>query len=233
MIEIKDLHKSYHMGSNSLHVLKGINFNVKEGELVSIMGSSGSGKSTLLNILGMLDEADKGEYVLDGVPIKNLNEKIAARYRNEFLGFVFQSFNLINYKSATDNVALPLYYKGIPRKERIEKAEHYLEKVGLADWSHHLPSELSGGQKQRVAIARALASEPKVLLADEPTGALDTKTSYEVMELIQGINDEGKTILVVTHEDDIAHMTKRIVNLKDGVIINDSLVEQVRVKQNV
>ncbi len=221
------------MGSNSLHVLKGINFNVKEGELVSIMGSSGSGKSTLLNILGMLDEADKGEYVLDGVPIKNLNEKIAARYRNEFLGFVFQSFNLINYKSATDNVALPLYYKGIPRKERIEKAEHYLEKVGLADWSHHLPSELSGGQKQRVAIARALASEPKVLLADEPTGALDTKTSYEVMELIQGINDEGKTILVVTHEDDIAHMTKRIVNLKDGVIINDSLVEQVRVKQNV
>lgn len=233
MIQIKDLHKSYHMGSNSLHVLKGINFDVKEGDLVSIMGSSGSGKSTLLNILGMLDEADKGQYILDDVPIKNLNEKIAARYRNEFLGFIFQSFNLINYKSAADNVALPLYYKGISRKERVEKAEHYLEKVGLADWSHHLPSELSGGQKQRVAIARALASEPKVLLADEPTGALDTKTSYEVMELIQGINDEGKTILVVTHEDDIAHMTKRIVNLKDGIIIDDSRVKQVLAKQHV
>jgi putative ABC transport system ATP-binding protein len=233
MIKIKDLHKSYHMGKNSLHVLKGIDFHVKEGELVSIMGSSGSGKSTLLNILGMLDEADEGSYVLDGVPIKNLNEKIAARYRNEFLGFVFQSFNLINYKSAVDNVALPMFYKGIGRKERIEKAHHYLEKVGLADWSHHLPSELSGGQKQRVAIARALASEPKVLLADEPTGALDTKTSYEVMDLIQGINDEGKTILVVTHEDDIAHMTKRIVNLKDGVIIDDSLVKQIRAQQYV
>ncbi|MCC1483020.1 ABC transporter ATP-binding protein [Winogradskyella immobilis] len=233
MIQIKDLHKSYHMGSNSLHVLKGINFNVKEGELVSIMGSSGSGKSTLLNILGMLDEADEGSYTLDNVPIKNLNEKIAARYRNEFLGFVFQSFNLINYKSALDNVALPLFYKGITRKERSEKAAHYLEKVGLAEWSHHLPSELSGGQKQRVAIARALASEPKVLLADEPTGALDTKTSYEVMDLIQGINDEGKTILVVTHEDDIAHMTKRIVNLKDGLIIDDSTVEQVRAQQYV
>ncbi len=233
MIKITDLHKSYQMGSNSLHVLKGINFHVEEGELVSIMGSSGSGKSTLLNILGMLDEADEGQYILDGVPIKNLNEKIAAQYRNKFLGFIFQSFNLINYKSALDNVALPLYYQGLKRKERMEKAEHYLEKVGLAPWSHHLPSELSGGQKQRVAIARALASDPKVLLADEPTGALDSKTSYEVMDLIQGINDEGKTILIVTHEDDIAHMTKRIVNLKDGVIIDDSKVEQVRAKQNV
>ncbi|MBL85039.1 MAG: macrolide ABC transporter ATP-binding protein [Winogradskyella sp.] len=233
MIKIKDLHKSYHMGSNSLHVLKGINFEVEEGELVSIMGSSGSGKSTLLNILGMLDEADEGQYILDNVPIKNLNEKIAAKYRNEFLGFIFQSFNLINYKSALDNVSMPLYYKGIKRKERTERAMHYLEKVGLANWSHHLPSELSGGQKQRVAIARALASDPKVLLADEPTGALDTKTSYEVMELIQGINDEGKTILVVTHEDDIAHMTKRIVNLKDGVIIDDSKVEQVRASAHV
>ncbi|MDH7913291.1 ABC transporter ATP-binding protein [Winogradskyella sp. SYSU M77433] len=233
MIKIKDLHKSYHMGSNSLHVLKGINFEVEEGELVSIMGSSGSGKSTLLNILGMLDEADEGQYILDNVPIKNLNEKIAAKYRNEFLGFIFQSFNLINYKSALDNVSMPLYYKGIKRKERTERAMHYLEKVGLANWSHHLPSELSGGQKQRVAIARALASDPKVLLADEPTGALDTKTSYEVMELIQGINDEGKTILVVTHEDDIAHMTKRIVNLKDGLIIDDSKVEQVRASAHV
>jgi len=233
MISIKNLHKSYHMGSNSLHVLKGINFDVNEGELVSIMGSSGSGKSTLLNILGMLDEADEGSYTLDGVPIKNLNEKIAAKYRNEFLGFIFQSFNLINYKSALDNVSMPLYYKGVKRKERTERSMHYLEKVGLAQWSHHLPSELSGGQKQRVAIARALASDPKVLLADEPTGALDTTTSYEVMDLIQGINDEGKTILVVTHEHDIAQMTKRIVNLKDGVIIDDSTVKQVRAKAHV
>jgi len=233
MIQIKDLHKSYQMGSNSLHVLKGINFNVSEGELVSIMGSSGSGKSTLLNILGMLDEADTGEYTLDGLQVKNLNEKLAGNYRNEFLGFIFQSFNLINYKSALDNVSLPLYYQGVKRKERTEKAEHYLEKVGLADWRHHLPNELSGGQKQRVAIARALASEPKVLLADEPTGALDTQTSYEVMELIQGINDAGKTILVVTHEHDIAQMTKRIVNLKDGLIIDDTKVEQVRASQYV
>ncbi|MEM9679392.1 MAG: ABC transporter ATP-binding protein [Bacteroidota bacterium] len=233
MIEIKDLHKSYHMGSNSLHVLKGINFNVEEGELVSIMGSSGSGKSTLLNIIGMLDEADEGAYTLDGVIIKDLNEKIAAQYRNQFLGFVFQSFNLINYKSALDNVSMPLYYQGLKRKERTDRAMHYLEKVGLADWHHHLPSELSGGQKQRVAIARAMASEPKVLLADEPTGALDTTTSYEVMELIQQINDEGKTILIVTHEDDIAHMTKRIVNLKDGVIIKDEKINQVIAKVNV
>ena len=231
MIEINDLHKSYHMWNNSLHVLKGINFKVSEGEMVSIMGSSGSGKSTLLNILGMLDEADEGSYTLDGKVIKDLNEKIAARYRNRFLGFIFQSFNLINYKSALDNVAMPLYYQGVKRNIRIEKAMHYLEKVGLANWAEHLPNELSGGQKQRVAIARALASDPKVLLADEPTGALDTKTSYEVMELIQGINDEGKTILVVTHEDDIAHMTKRIVNLQDGVIIDDSKVKQVRAKE--
>ena len=233
MISIKDLHKSYTTGSNSLHVLKGINFDVKEGELVSIMGSSGSGKSTLLNILGMLDEADEGSYTLDNVHIKNLNEKVAAQYRNKFLGFIFQSFNLINYKSALDNVAMPLYYQGTKRKERNERAMHYLEKVGLADWHHHLPSELSGGQKQRVAIARALASDPKVLLADEPTGALDSKTSHEVMELIQGINDEGKTILIVTHEDDIAHMTKRIVNLKDGLIIDDIQVNQVKISANV
>jgi putative ABC transport system ATP-binding protein len=233
MIQIKDLHKSYKMGSNSLHVLKGINFNVEEGELVSIMGSSGSGKSTLLNILGMLDEADEGSYILDGVPIKNLNERVAAKYRNKFLGFIFQSFNLINYKTALDNVALPLYYQKMPRKERMDRAFHYLEKVGLAEWSHHLPSELSGGQKQRVAIARALASDPKVLLADEPTGALDSKTSHEVMDLIQGINDEGKTILIVTHEPDIAQMTKRIVNLKDGIIIDDHPVEQIRASQYV
>jgi len=233
MIQIKDLHKSYHMGSNSLHVLKGINFDVKEGEMVSIMGSSGSGKSTFLNILGILDEADSGSYILDGVPIKNLNEKIAAKYRNEFLGFVFQSFNLIGFKSALDNVAMPLYYKGMKRKERLELAAHYLEKVGLANWSHHLPNEMSGGQKQRVAVARALVTNPKVLLADEPTGALDSKTSYEVMELIQEINSEGKTVLIVTHENDIANMTKRIINLKDGVVIDDKLINQHILKQHV
>ncbi len=233
MIEIKDLHKSYQMGSNSLHVLKGIDFSVQEGELVAIMGSSGSGKSTLLNILGMLDEADSGSYFLDNVPIKGLNETKAAQYRNKFLGFIFQSFNLINYKTALENVALPLYYQRKKRKERIEKAMNYLGKVGLAKWATHLPSELSGGQKQRVAIARALAADPKVLLADEPTGALDSTTSYEVMDIIQRINDEGKTILVVTHEPDIADMCKRIVHLKDGVIVEDKKVEQVRASQYV
>lgn len=233
MIEIKDLHKSYQMGSNSLHVLKGLNFSVEKGELVAIMGSSGSGKSTLLNILGMLDVSDSGEYNLDGVPIKNLNETKAAKYRNKFLGFVFQSFNLISYKSALENVALPLYYQKKKRKERQRKALEYLEKVGLAEWATHLPSELSGGQKQRVAIARALAAEPKVLLADEPTGALDSTTSYELMDLIQSINADGMTILVVTHESDIAHMCKRIVHLKDGVIVEDEKIEQVRASEYV
>ena len=227
MIKIKDLHKSYKMGSNSLHVLKGINFEVAEGEMAAIMGSSGSGKSTLLNILGILDEANEGTYYLDGTLIKNLNEKVAAQYRNKFLGFIFQSFNLINYKNALDNVAMPLYYQGVKRNIRMEKAMYYLEKVGLADWAEHLPSELSGGQKQRVAIARALASQPKVLLADEPTGALDSVTSNEVMGLIQQINNEGKTILVVTHEIDIANMCKRIVTIKDGVILEDKKVKQV------
>ncbi len=233
MIEIKDLHKSYQMGSNSLHVLKGINLSVEDGELVAIMGSSGSGKSTLLNILGMLDGADSGEYILDGVPIKNLSETKAAQYRNKFLGFIFQSFNLINYKNALENVALPLYYQRMPRKQRQEKALKYLEQVGLKEWAHHLPSELSGGQKQRVAIARAMAAEPKVLLADELTGALDSVTSYEIMELIQKINDQGNTILVVTHEDDIAHMCKRIVYLKDGIIEKDEKIEQVRAESYV
>lgn len=233
MLKINRLHKSYPIGDSSLHVLKGINLSVEAGEMVAIMGSSGSGKSTLLNIIGMLDEADEGEYILDNVPIKNLTEKKAAIYRNKFLGFIFQSFNLINYKNALDNVALPLYYQGLKRKERIEKGLFHLEKVGLRDWAEHLPNELSGGQKQRVAIARALAANPKLLLADEPTGALDTKTSHEIMDFIQSLNDEGKTILMVTHEEDIANMCKRIVRLKDGVIMEDTFVNQVRASEHV
>ena len=228
MLDIKNLNKSYKMGDSSLHVLKGIDLFAKSGEMVAIMGSSVSGKSTLLNIIGILDEADSGNYVLDGVEIKDLNEKKAANYRNQFLGFVFQSFNLINYKNAMENVALPFYYQGLKRKERQEKAMFHLEKVGLAEWAKHLPSELSGGQKQRVAIARALASEPKLLLADEPTGALDTATSHYIMQFLQQLNDEGKTILLVTHEEDIAKMCKRIVRLRDGVIIEDNIIKQVR-----
>lgn len=233
MLKISKLHKSYPMGDSSLHVLKGIDLNVEAGEMVAIMGSSGSGKSTLLNIIGMLDTHDEGTYELDGVLIKDLTEKKAAIYRNKFLGFIFQSFNLINYKNALENVALPLYYQGLKRKDRQEKGKFHLEKVGLLDWAHHLPNELSGGQKQRVAIARALAANPKLLLADEPTGALDTATSYELMEFIQQLNDEGKTILIVTHEEDIAQMCKRIVRLRDGIIMEDKVVEQVRAGQNV
>ena len=214
------------MGKNSLHVLKGIDFEVKEGELVAIMGSSGSGKSTLLNIVGMLDNYDEGSYELGKVLIKKMDETKAAKYRNKFLGFVFQSFNLINYKNALENVVLPLYYQGVSRKEREDKALKYLDDVGLKEWATHLPTELSGGQKQRVAIARAMVGEPKVLLADEPTGALDSKTSKEVMDLIQKINKAGKTILVVTHEQDIAEMCSRIVKLKDGVIVEDKKIRQ-------
>jgi putative ABC transport system ATP-binding protein len=228
MLKINKLHKSYKMGDSSLHVLKGINLNVEKGEMVAIMGSSGSGKSTLLNIIGILDELDSGDYTLDGIEIKDLTEKKAAQYRNKFLGFVFQSFNLINFKNALENVALPLYYQGLKRKERQEKAMFHLEKVGLADWSTHLPNELSGGQKQRVAIARALAAEPKLLLADEPTGALDSATSQEIMQFLQQLNDEGKTILIVTHEEDISLMCKRIVRLKDGVIMEDKKIKQNR-----
>jgi putative ABC transport system ATP-binding protein len=216
------------MGDSSLHVLKGIDLHVDKGEMVAIMGSSGSGKSTLLNIIGILDELDSGEYTLDGIEIKDLTEKKAAQYRNKFLGFVFQSFNLINFKNALENVALPLYYQGQKRKERQEKAMFHLEKVGLADWSTHLPNELSGGQKQRVAIARALAAEPKLLLADEPTGALDSATSHEIMQFLQQLNDEGKTILIVTHEEDISLMCKRIVRLKDGLIMEDKKIKQNR-----
>ena len=233
MIEIKELHKSYSMGKSTLHVLKGINFKVAEGEMVAIMGSSGSGKSTLLNILGMLDVAEEGNYNLVGKVIKDLDETKAAIYRNKFLGFVFQSFNLISYKTALENVMLPLYYQKISRKERQKSAQKYLEDVGLGPWASHHPNELSGGQKQRVAIARALVSEPKVLLADEPTGALDTKTSYELMDLLQKINDAGKTLLIVTHELDIAKMCKRIVHLRDGVIVEDKKVNQVKASQYV
>ncbi|MFA5619042.1 MAG: ABC transporter ATP-binding protein [Weeksellaceae bacterium] len=228
MIKIRNLHKSYKMGKNSLHVLKGIDLDVSEGEFVAIMGASGSGKSTFLNIIGMLDTHDTGLYELDGVKIEKLTEKKAANYRNKFLGFIFQSYNLISFKNVLENVSLPLYYQNISRSKRSEMAMQYLERVGLTAWANHLPNELSGGQKQRVAIARALAARPKLLLADEPTGALDSKTSREVMRLIQEINDEGKTILMVTHEDEIAQMCKRIVRLKDGMIMSDDRIEQTR-----
>lgn len=218
MITLKNIHKSYYTGSNSLHVLKGISLDIHKGEFVSIMGSSGSGKSTLLNILGILDNYDRGAYELDGQLIQNMSEKRAAQYRNETLGFIFQSFNLISFKNAMENVALPLYYQGVKRKKRNKIALEYLDRFGLLDWADHLPNELSGGQKQRVAIARALISNPKVILADEPTGALDTQTSYEVMEILKDINKQGITIIIVTHEHDIAAMTDKIIKLRDGVI---------------
>jgi len=209
------------MGKESLHVLKGLDLHIKEGEFVSIMGSSGSGKSTLLNIVGLLDIHDEGTYHLNGQLIEKLDEKKAAVLRNKFLGFVFQAFNLITYKNALENVSLPLYYKGVGRKERQKIGMEYLKKVGLEEWANHLPSELSGGQKQRVAIARALVTNPKVVLADEPTGALDSTTSHSVMELLKEINEEGMTVFVITHEEDIAAQTDRIVRLKDGIIISD------------
>ena len=218
MIKITDLHKSYVTGNNSLHVLKGLNLEIEEGEFVSSMGSSGSGKSTLLNILGILDDYDQGSYYLDGKIIKGLNETKAALTRNEMIGFIFQSFNLISFKNAMENVALPLYYQQVSRKKRNMIAMEYLDRLGLKEWATHLPSEMSGGQKQRVAIARALISNPKIILADEPTGALDTTTSYEVMEILKDVNNQGITVIIVTHEHDIAAMTKKIIRLKDGVI---------------
>jgi len=206
------------MGNNSLHVLKGLNLDIQDGEFVSIMGSSGSGKSTLLNILGILDDYDQGSYHLGGKLIQGLNETKAALTRNEMIGFIFQSFNLISFKNAMENVALPLYYQKVSRKKRNEIALEYLDRLGLKEWAHHLPSELSGGQKQRVAIARALISHPQIILADEPTGALDSATSLEVMDILKEINDQGKTVIIVTHEHDIAALTKKIIRLKDGVI---------------
>ena len=227
MINISNIHKSYVMGNNSLHVLKGIDLEIKQGEFVSIMGSSGSGKSTLLNILGILDNYDEGAYYLNGKLIKNISEKQAAKLRNELVGFVFQSFNLISFKNAMENVALPLYYQGVSRKKRNIVAMEYLDKMGLRPWANHMPNELSGGQKQRVAIARSLISKPKIIFADEPTGALDSHTSYEVMEILKEINEGGITVILVTHEHDIAAMTQKIIRLKDGriaeIIMNGEL----------
>ena len=218
MLQLRDINKSYTIGSNRLHVLKGIDLDIAAGEMVSIMGPSGSGKSTLLNILGILDRFDSGTYRLGDQLIDGLSERRAARFRNQLLGFVFQSFNLIPFKTALENVALPLYYRGVRRKKRNAVAGEYLERVGLADWSEHLPSELSGGQQQRIAIARALITEPKVILADEPTGALDSQTSREVIELLHEINAAGTTVVIVTHEHEISEMTDRVIQLLDGVI---------------
>ena len=217
MIRLTNIHKTY-QGAQPLHVLKGINLHIKKGEFVAVMGASGSGKSTLLNILGILDSYDEGEYTLAGTPIRNLSETRAADYRNRMIGFIFQSFNLISFKNAVENVALPLFYQGVGRRKRNQLALEYLDRLGLKDWAHHYPSELSGGQKQRVAIARALITQPQIILADEPTGALDSQTSLEVMEILKDLHRQGLTIVVVTHESGVAYQTEKIVHIKDGVI---------------
>ena len=219
MIHLTNIHKTY-QGVQPLHVLKGIDLHIGRGEFVAIMGASGSGKSTLLNILGILDDYDEGEYRLDGTLICNLSETRAADYRNRMIGFIFQSFNLISFKDAMENVALPLFYQGVGRRKRNQLAMEYLEKVGLKEWAHHLPNELSGGQKQRVAIARALITQPRIILADEPTGALDSKTSLEVMQLLKKLHEQGLTIIVVTHESGVAYQAEKIVHIKDGQIEN-------------
>ena len=218
LLHLNNVNKTY-FGAQPLHVLKGISLDIEEGEFVSIMGASGSGKSTLLNILGILDNYDDGEYILDNTLIKDLSETRSAEYRNRMIGFIFQSFNLIGFKTAVENVELPLFYQGVSRKKRHQLALEYLDKLGLLPWAEHYPNELSGGQKQRVAIARALITQPKIILADEPTGALDSKTSVEVMQLLTKLNrEEGKTIIVVTHESGVANQTDKSVHLKDGII---------------
>jgi putative ABC transport system ATP-binding protein len=217
IIQLKDINKTY-PGVTPLHVLKGVNLEIEKGEFVSIMGASGSGKSTLLNILGILDNYDTGEYYLADTLIKNISERRAAEYRNRMIGFIFQSFNLISFKNAVENVALPLFYQGVKRHKRNMMAMEYLDRLGLKEWATHMPNEMSGGQKQRVAIARALITQPQIILADEPTGALDSKTSVEVMQILKELNDQGMTIAVVTHESGVANQTNKIIHIKDGVI---------------
>ena len=221
MIQLTNINKTYNNGA-PLHVLKGINLNIEQGEFVSIMGASGSGKSTLLNILGILDNYDTGDYYLNNVLIKNLSETKAAEYRNRMIGFIFQSFNLISFKDAVENVALPLFYQGISRKKRNALALEYLDRLGLKDWAHHMPNEMSGGQKQRVAIARALITQPQIILADEPTGNLDSRNGTEVMNLLTELNQEGTTIIMVTHSQHDASYAHRVINLFDGQIVTET-----------